>query len=169
MHTPRDRLPGELGFMLLALLFSLIMLWAAYGISRFESLSSAGAFPMACAAAMVISGAVNLLGSARSRLKLSEGRSWLQEWLVQVAPATLLMFTGLIVAYMLLLEVLGFLVSSYLFLLVSMFVLGSRRFVLNCVVSALVLAAIFVIFREAFSVLLPGGSLVGPYLPGFLK
>ncbi len=85
------------------------------------------------------------------------------------APLTLVLFTLLIVAYMLLLEVLGFLVASYLFLLLSMQVLGSKRLGLNLVVSAVVLAAIFIVFQTAFSVVLPAGSLVGPYLPEFLK
>ncbi|MNU11930.1 hypothetical protein D3C72_2601730 [compost metagenome] len=50
-----------------------------------------------------------------------------------------------------------------------MYLLGSRRVVLNLFISAAVLVAIFIVFRTAFSVVLPAGSLVGPFLPEFLK
>jgi putative tricarboxylic transport membrane protein len=60
---------------------------------------------------------------------------------------------------MLTLEWLGFVVGSYLFLIVAMWILGGRRIVLNLVVSALVLTAIYVVFQTAFSVVLPAGSL----------
>jgi putative tricarboxylic transport membrane protein len=66
-------------------------------------------------------------------------------------------------------EVIGFLLASYIFLAASMYLLGSRRIGLNLLISLLVLAAIFIVFRAAFSVVLPAGSLVGPYLPEFLK
>ncbi len=42
MHTKRSRLPGETAFTVILLLVSAFMLWTAYGISGFESLSSAG-------------------------------------------------------------------------------------------------------------------------------
>ncbi len=169
MHTSHPRLPGELSFMVLIVAFSTFMLWASYNISRFESLSSPGFFPMVCAATMVVTGLMSLVKTARAKLALEPNQSVIQQFFQKLAPATLILFTVLIVAYMLLLEVLGFIVASYLFLLLSMQVLGSKRFGLNLVVSALVLAAIFIVFQTAFSVVLPAGSLVGPYLPEFLK
>jgi putative tricarboxylic transport membrane protein len=57
-----------------------------------------------------------------------------------------------------LLERLGFVVASYLFLVVSMFLLGSRRVLLNLAVSAVSLAAIYVIFQTVFAVVLPKGT-----------
>jgi len=60
---------------------------------------------------------------------------------------------------MLALEWTGFVLSSYVFLVVSMWLLGSRRLVLNLVVSALSLAAIYVVFQTVFSVVLPKGTL----------
>ena len=169
MHTSHPRLPGELSFMVLIVLFSAFMLWASYQISRLESLSSPGFFPMLCAATMLITGLKSLVKTARSPLALAPGQTVFQQFVQKLAPRTLVLFTALIVAYMLLLEVLGFLVASYLFLLLSMQVLGSRRVALNLVVSALVLAAIYIVFQTAFAVVLPTGSLVGPYLPEFLK
>lgn len=169
MHTNQTRLPGEVTFMVLIVAFSCFMLWASYNISRFESVSSAGVFPMVCAAAMLVTGLMSLRRSAKAQLDLQAGEGVLGQFARKLAPLTLVLFTLLIIAYMLLLEVLGFVVSSYLFLLLSMQVLGSKRLLLNLLASALVLAAIFVIFQTAFSVVLPAGSLLGPYLPEFMK
>jgi putative tricarboxylic transport membrane protein len=169
MRTPPPRLPGELSFMVLIVLFSAFMLWASYNISKFDSISSPGAFPMLCAATMLVTGLMSLRKSARSKVELQGDETLVQQFFRRLAPMQLILFTLLIVAYMLLLEVLGFLVASYLFLVVSMQVLGSKRVPLNLGVSALVLGSIFVVFQTAFSVVLPAGSLVGPYLPEFLK
>lgn len=168
MHTSHPRLPGELTFMALAVAFSAFMLWAAYNISHFESISSPGAFPMLCAALLLVTGLMSLAKTARARLEL-EGDTFFQHFVRKLAPLQLVLFTLLIVAYALTLEIVGFLLGSYLFLLLSMQVLGSKRFGLNLLVSAVVLAAIFVVFQTAFSVVLPAGSLVGPHLPEFLK
>ena len=168
MHTSHPRLPGELTFMVLAVAISAFMLWAAYGISQFESISSPGVFPMLCAALLLITGLMSLVKTAKARLQL-EGETFFQHFARKLAPLQLVLFTALIVAYALTLEILGFLLGSYLFLLLSMQVLGSKRIGLNLLVSAVVLAAIFVVFQTAFSVVLPVGSLVGPYLPEFLK
>lgn len=169
MHTSHPRLPGELAFIALTVLFSAFMLWTAYSISQFESLSAPGVFPMFCAAAMLVTGAMNLLKTARARLHLAEGETWLQQLVRKVLPLQLVLFTVLIASYMVLLEITGFLVSSYLFLVLSMWLLGSRKTGLNLLISAVVLAAVFVVFQTAFSVVLPAGSLLGPYTPEWLK
>jgi putative tricarboxylic transport membrane protein len=169
MHNRHSRLPGELTFMVLVVLFSAFMLWAAYGISRFQSAAAPGVFPMVCALAMLVTGGMNLIKTARARLRFEDGETWAQQLVRKVVPLQLVLFALLILAYMLLMEVLGFLVASYLFLVLAMSLLGSRRVGLNLLVSLLVLAAIFVVFRTAFSVVLPAGSLVGPYLPGVLR
>ena len=169
MRTSQSRLPGEITFMLLIVAFSSFMLWASFKISRFEALTSAGAFPMLCAGAMLVTGLMSLRQSLRAKLQLENGETAFGQFVRKLAPLTLVLFTLLIVAYMLLLEVLGFIVSSYLFLLLSMQVLGSRRLLVNLAASAVVLASIYIIFQTAFSVVLPPGSLIGPYLPEFLK
>ena len=169
MHTSHPRLAGELTFMILLVLASLFLLWTAYHISSFDSLAAPGSFPTVCALAMAVTGIINLVTTARARLQLDNGENVGQQFARKVTPLQLVLFTALIVLYMLGMEVVGFLVASYLFLVASMFLLGSRRVVLNLLVSLLVLAAIFVVFRTAFSVVLPAGSLVGPYLPELLK
>jgi putative tricarboxylic transport membrane protein len=169
MHTSHPRLAGELTFMVLLVLVSVLLLWVSYGISSFDSLAAPGSFPMVCAFAMLVTGLINLVKTARAKLNLENGETWAQQFVRKVTPVQLVAFAALIVLYMLGMEYIGFLLASYLFLAASMYLLGSRRVGLNLVISLLVLVAIFVVFRTAFSVVLPAGSLVGPHLPEFLK
>ncbi len=169
MHSSHPRLPGELSFMVLIVAFSTFMLWASYNISKFESISSAGAFPMVCAAAMLVTGLMSLLQTARAKLSLEGDETLLQQFVRKLAPPQLVMFAVLISLYMFLLERLGFLLSSYLFLVSAMQLLGSRRVVLNLLISGGMLIAIYIVFQTAFSVVLPSGTWLAPYLPEYLK
>jgi putative tricarboxylic transport membrane protein len=65
MHTTHRRLPGELVFSIVLIVFSLFMLWTAYSISKFESITSAGSFPIYAASVLLISGIV----AARQKFK----------------------------------------------------------------------------------------------------
>jgi putative tricarboxylic transport membrane protein len=169
MHTSHPRLAGELTFMVLLVLVSVFLLWTSYEISSFDSLAAPGSFPMVCAAAMLVTGLINAVKTARAKLNLENGETWLQQFGRKVTPVQLIAFSVLIFLYMMGMEIIGFLLASYIFLALSMYLLGSRRVGLNLLISLLVLAAIFIVFRAAFSVVLPAGSLVGPYLPEFLK
>jgi putative tricarboxylic transport membrane protein len=169
MHTSHPRLAGELTFMVLLVLVSVFLLWTSYELSSFDSLAAPGSFPMVCAAAMLVTGLINAVKTARAKLNLENGETWLQQFGRKVTPVQLIAFSVLIFLYMMGMEVIGFLLASYIFLALSMYLLGSRRVGLNLLISLLVLAAIFIVFRAAFSVVLPAGSLVGPYLPEFLK
>ena len=112
---------------------------------------------------------MSLVKTARAKVVLEGGETLVQQFVRRLAPLQLVLFAVLILAYMLLLEPVGFLLSSYLFLACAMQLLGSKRTGLNLLVSAVVLAAIFVVFQTAFSVVLPPGTLIGPYLPEYLK
>lgn len=166
MSTLRERRPGEIVFTILLLAGSLFMLWQAYGISKFESITSAGVFPMIATLTMVATGGLILRNTLRCTLAPDAGgRTLAQRFVHELMPAALVTFTAAIAVYMGLLERLGFVVSSYLFLVVGMRLLGSRRWGLNLLVSALALAAIYLVFRTAFSVVLPTGS----WLQGWIK
>ena len=166
MSTLRERRPGEIVFMTLLLAGSLFMLWQAYGISKFESITSAGVFPMLATLTLVVTGCLILRDTLRSRLAAdTSGRTLAQRFARELAPPAVIAFTAAIAVYMGLLDRLGFIVSSYLFLVFGMRLLGSRRWGLNLLVSALSLAAIYLVFRTAFSVVLPAGS----WLQGWLK
>lgn len=155
--------------MALVVLFSGFMLWAAYGISKFESITSAGMFPMWCALTMLVTGLINLVKVARAKLENPTGAGPVAHFFGAIMPSKMAVFALMVAIYVVVLESLGFLLSSYLFLVVAMTVLGSRRIGLNALVALLSLAAIYVVFQTAFSVILPPGTLIEPYLPEVLK
>lgn len=166
MHIKRHRLPGEIVFDLLLIVFSLFMLYTAYGISGFESTTSAGAFPLATTFVMVVSGLIILFHELRAKMEPGEpGESLVAHFFRKLTPPLVVAFAAAAVAYMLLLERLGFVLASYLFLLVSMWVLGSRRLFFNLWVSAVSLGAIYFVFQTVFSVSMP----IGTWLQGVLK
>ncbi len=159
---PEPRLPGELTFVLVLLLFGATALWQAYRISGFTSWSSPGAVPML--AALVLLGAalrIALTAWRQPPADVPEGSTLSAQFGHVLLPRVIVAFTLLIVLYMFALEPLGFVVSSFLFLAAGMWVLGSRRVVYNLAISAICLAAVYVIFQTAFSVVLPAGVLKG--------
>jgi putative tricarboxylic transport membrane protein len=160
MAATRARAAGELVFALLMLLFSAFMLWSSIGISGFKSYTSAGSFPMAASATMLICALIVVAQTVRApRAPAAPGESPWAQFSRQIVPRVVLLTTLAIVVYMLTLERLGFIVGSYLFLLVSMRILGSRRWGLNLLASAVVLGAIYLVFQTVFAVVLPEGTL----------
>jgi len=158
MLDTKPRVVGEVFFVLLLLAVSLFLLWSAYTISGFESFASAGAVPMAAAGLMAVCALVILVQTLRRPPGEPEA-GLVRRLMVQVTPPALLFMLVLIVLYVVLLEQLGFLLVSFLFLYASMFVLGSFRWFLNLVVSVGTLVVIYIVFEELFSVVLPGGRL----------
>jgi putative tricarboxylic transport membrane protein len=166
MSESRQRRPGELVFTLLLLAGSLFMLWEAYGISRFESITSAGVYPMLAALTMVATAALIVWSTVHTPPASGEpGQTLVQQFVHQLSPAVLVAFTAAIALYMLALQPLGFVISSYVFLVAGMRLLGSRRWGLNLLVSAACLAVIYLVFQTAFSVVLPKGT----WVQGWLK
>ncbi len=166
MNTTPRRQPGEIVFTLLLAAGSVFMLWEAYGISRFESITSAGVFPMLATGTMVVAALLALRGTLRApAADAADGEGVARQFLVKITPPVVVGFTAVIASYMVLLEPLGFILASYLFLVLSMGLLGSRRWGLNLLVSAVALAAIYLVFQTAFSVVLPKGR----WLAGVLQ
>lgn len=153
----RTRRPGELVFGLALLVFSLFACWQAWRISGFSSLSSAGVFPMVATFTMVVSGLFIVGETARARPEV--GRGSLQRFAAEITPWRLVVFTLLIIGYMLALEPVGFLLSSFGFLFLGMSFLYRKGVLVNLAVSAGSLALIYFIFRHVFSVVLPRGWL----------
>jgi putative tricarboxylic transport membrane protein len=154
MQEPRRREPGETVFGYLILLVSLFVLYQSYAISGFSSVSSAGVFPMIASFAMAVSAVAVILKNRRLAPRDPD-----VTFVRRVAPPAVVVLTLLIVAYMLTLEPLGFLLSSFLFLFLSMLYLERRNPFLLAAISALSLGIIYLIFRTAFSVVLPQGWL----------
>lgn len=157
MRERRARQPGELAFSLALLAFSLFATWVAWGISGFESLSSAGVFPMLATFTMVVTGL--FIVSEAARALPDKDASAFRRFTAEVTPLRLIVFALLIGAYMLALEPAGFLLSSFLFLFLALSFLYRRGVLVNLLISGGSLAVIYIIFRQVFSVVLPSGWL----------
>ncbi len=157
MHeATRPRRPGEVLFAVFLLLVSLVILQQAYAISGFSSLDSAGVFPMLAGATMVGAMVAVLWQLYRSMAPAGEGSAWrFARFGREILPPTVIVFLVLVVAYMLALERAGFLISSLVFLFLSIWFLYRRNPVLVAAISVGSLAAIYVVFRYIFTVLLP--------------
>jgi hypothetical protein len=156
MHKPR--VPGELGFCLGMLLFSLTALYQSYRISGFSSWSSAGSLPLGASLVMSLSSLRIIFRElGRPVSELLPGESVARCFCRIVFPARHMVFVTVLVAYMFLLEPLGFLASSFLYLLAASRVLGERRYARMFAVNAFLLAVVYLVFQTAFSVVLPEG------------
>lgn len=158
LHKPR--LPGELGFALAMLLFGLTALWLSYRISGLSSWSSAGSVPLGTSFFLSASAAMIVLRTLRKPpLQVSADKPMMRQFYEKVFPMRHILFTAVIVFYMVLLEPLGFISSSFLYLMASSLVLGERRYVRMTIVNVLSLAAVYLVFQTAFSVVLPTGPI----------
>jgi hypothetical protein len=145
------RRPGELLFTVVLVIFSAILLWNAYKISGFETLSGAGSVPMGTAAAMFISACVILLRTGK--LKRATDETMMQD----ITPPLVIVLALFLIAYSLLLTPLGFLPTSALFLITAIKLLSKRSWGYSIVVSLGSLTLIYLIFRIVFTVLMPAG------------
>ncbi|ASY65701.1 Tricarboxylate transport protein TctB (plasmid) [Sinorhizobium sojae CCBAU 05684] len=153
METHTNRRPGEIVFNAALFGFSLFMFWQAYQISGFSALSSAGAFPMAMSAIMIIASAVVLVRSLRLA---SPGEGW-SGFRREVLPPAVVVFCLFILAYSITLKSLGFLLASFLFLLVSIWYLERGRLGRTLLLAIVSIVGVYVIFRLVFQVVLPEG------------
>lgn len=165
MEDKRDRRPGELTASLLLVAFSLLAFWQAFGISGLSALSGAGVFPMLAAAAMVLSGLLIVRRTLRMRPEAPGPGSSAARFAARVTPRAILVVTAMIAAYMVVLEPLGFLVATFLFLLAAIAYLHRRGLLLSLLLSAGSLLVIWLVFRKVFTVVLPSGTLWPGLLP----
>lgn len=158
MADQRRKRPGEGTFGIIMLIVSLIFLWQSYEISGFSALSSPGAFPIAAAAVMVIAALVVVIGDLRRPHEI-EGplADKARSFSADITPSVVVVFAGFVVGYSALLEGLGFLPTSFLFLFVAIHFLHRGSLVFSLIVALGSLVAIYVIFRLVFTVVLPEG------------
>jgi putative tricarboxylic transport membrane protein len=167
MKPARRRLPGEIVFVALLLMIAAFFLWQSIRISGFSSLSSAGSFPMAATLTMVVSGLWILLQTLRSApFNPNDQTSVATEFRRQITPNIVLAFVMAVVWYAFALEKIGFVLASFLYLMLATWQLGSRNVGVNLLTSVGALIAIYVVFRTAFSVVLPKGTLLQAMLKG---
>ena len=156
MKEYRKLRAGENFFAWLMMAFSLFVLIQAYLISGFSSISSAGTFPMVAAAIMVVAMALILMNNRKLETPDTDGfKDELQRAAKKVLPKVFLVYTGVIIAYMILIQPLHFLPSSFAFLLVSMIYLKGSTLIKSLIISTLTLACIFIVFQYFFRVVLP--------------
>ncbi|MGP6089577.1 tripartite tricarboxylate transporter TctB family protein [Antarctobacter jejuensis] len=148
------RRPGELGFALVMLVASGVLMWNAWGIENSfgpNGLSSPRSIPLATTFAMLISAAIVVLKTVR--LPLDRAESLMRD----IVPVTVIVFAGLLVLYGIALKPVGFLPVSAAFLIVAIKLLSRRGWGWTAMVSLTSLVVIWLIFRIVFSVLMPAG------------
>ena len=149
-----QRRPGELAFGAVMLAASLFLVWTAWGIDNpfgSNGLSSPRSIPLAAAAVMAVSALIILVKTAL--LPLTR-----QETLVRdILPPVIILFAVFLIAYGVLLQPLGFLPTSALFLVAAVKILAKRSWLWTVAVSLGSLVIIWLIFRIVFSVLMPAG------------
>ena len=156
MKDNRKLRAGENAFSWLMLLLSLFVLIQAYLISGFSSLSSAGTFPMGASAVMVIAMIFILLNNLKRKRIVSDGlKNELRQAVKIVLPNIFLIYSLIVIIYMILLKPLHFLPSSFVFLLVSMIYLKGGNILKSLIISVLTLSSIYLIFQYFFRVVLP--------------
>ncbi|RAH96519.1 tripartite tricarboxylate transporter TctB family protein [Acuticoccus sediminis] len=154
-HGPRPVQPGERWFLLALTVFSALALWQSYGISGFTSASGPGVFPMLAAATML----ATALGLTLARLARAGAGPRGLAGLAWIVPPRTGLFLVFVLGFVLLVPRLGFMVAAGLFLFASIAVNWRRGVPASAAVTAVVLLLVWLVFRVAFQVVLPSGTL----------
>lgn len=168
MRDDHMRRPGEAIFSIVLAGFSAFLLWTAYGISGFDELSSPGALPMAASGTMLVAALIIAAKTLKAPLTRSEN------FRQHILPPAVLIAMVMIVAYAVLLQPLGFLPTSFLFLLALIRILGKQNVAVCAAIAAACVLLIYLVFRIIFTVIMPEGivpereilALVGNLLRG---
>jgi hypothetical protein len=165
MNELRRLLPGETAFGWLTLAFSLFLFYESYKIAGFSSLSSPGGTPLAASGLMIICSVIVIVRNLRSppagSASMAEAARRFHDEILPVHP--LIGYVLVILAYMLLLEPLGFNLTSFLFLFVSFYYLHRRGGLWLAVwLSAVSVIIVYILFQLIFQVTLPDGDWLDP-------
>lgn len=151
MSSLSNRYPGERLFSFLLVIFSIFLLWRAYLISGFSDLSSPGAVPMGASVVMVIGACIAFVQTLKSPL-VENAR-----FFYHCLPMVVGFMMALVIIYAVLLEQLGFIVTSLAFLFISLRAFSKRSALWSLGLSIISLVVIYVIFRLIFQIVLPEG------------
>ena len=142
---------------LIMLFVGLAYLWATTAIPRKDSID-ASFVPYVLGSLCSLLGVLQLLAAAK--LKATSGPS---DDSAQVDYATVVKTVGLIVGYVALLSIVGFPVMTVVYLLAQLYVLTPAdqkpRWVLYATVAVVTAAGVYLLFRNAFDLMLPLGML----------
>ncbi|CUB05470.1 tripartite tricarboxylate transporter TctB family protein [Marinomonas fungiae] len=151
MSSQTTRYPGERLFSFLLVVFSIFLLWRAYLISGFSDLSSPGAVPMGASAMMVISACIAFTQTLKQP-PVEGGR-----FFYHCLPMVVGFMMAMVIIYAVLLEQLGFIIASLLFLFITLRTLSQRSALWSLGLAVISLAIIYIIFRLIFQIVLPEG------------
>lgn len=143
--------PGEAAFCWAMVLLGAVVTWQAGGIGAFDSPSAAGVLPLAAGGTMTAAALVAAIGATR-RGTPGQGA---------VLPGDVGAVGALVLAYMAGLEALGFVAASLAFLTLAIAWLERGRVLRAAAVAAVTVAAVWVVFRLVFRVVLPPGWIFG--------
>lgn len=156
MTPSHPRHPGELAFTLLLIVGTLLVGREALRISGLSGPSSAGFGPLAMVA-VVLGGLIH--SAAHAVLDRPAERESIAVRLrrlgAAVLPPPVLGAVPLLILYLIGLELVGFVVATFLFLLVSIVLLERGRPVRAALVAAGTVGANWLLFQQIFQVLLP--------------
>ena len=155
MPSQQPNRPGERVFALLLALFAAVVFFESYGISGFAGLTTGGVMPMLAAAVMLLSSAFILARTVRAPKDDAHG---VRAQIAHVFPLRVVLFSLLLVLYVYLIPRIGFLFASGALLFATVWTLWRRGPLPALLVTAVSIAAIFVLFRVVFQVVLPVGS-----------
>ncbi|REG85063.1 tripartite tricarboxylate transporter TctB family protein [Marinomonas pollencensis] len=151
LSSQKVRKPGERIFCLLLIVVSIFLFWQAYQIAGFSSLSSSGAFPLAASATMVLASCVVFVNTLK--LPAAEGIQFFRHCL----PPVVSIIMAIILLYAVVIDSLGFILSSFVFLFVCIQLLYRRSPLFTLAISIVSLIVVYIIFRLVFQVVLPEG------------
>lgn len=155
MTTPKKVPVGERTFCVLLVIFSIAVLYQAYMIAGFSSVSSPGAFPLGISTIMLIA-ALRVLYELRG--KATHGDGWgaaFTRFRRAHFPRHILVFTLLSVAYLVVIQWVSFYASTFAFLMLSIVYLRRGKVLSALLASTLSVLSIYLLFTLAFSVYLP--------------
>ncbi len=147
------RRPGERLFLWCLLAFSAFVLVTAARIPNLEHLSSSGVFPIFTGSILVLA-CLRILWSRRERYAALTLRQEISQARSFALPRVILGYALVVLVYILTTSTLGFLASSYLFLVVSFVFLKGAGAFRSAIVAAGMLAAIYLVFHTVFKVIL---------------
>jgi putative tricarboxylic transport membrane protein len=156
MEKKRKLQDGEGIFTWLLLFFSLFVLITAYTISGFSSISSPGTFPMFSGSVMVVTIIFLLVNNRKAEKPEADSiKEELRRAGTNVFTPVFLIYTAIIFIYMVVIQPLHFIPSSFAFLLISIIYLKGSTPLKATIISVITLAGIYFLFHFLFRVVLP--------------
>ena len=155
MNTPNELRPGEKIFSILLVLFSGFLFFESYKISQFKSLVTSGAMPMFASTLMFVSSIFILINTFSKNKTLKQNSFQVIKYLF---PLRFILFVLLIFLYTFVIQYLGFLLASGIFLFISVWSLWEKGPLPAILISLSSIAIIYLLFRIVFKVILPIGT-----------